>query len=57
VGFSGTPFNTLVLVFVATTLLAVGLGTTGKILGSTISNGSLLLGAAGRQLVLVPALG
>lgn len=56
-GFSGTPFNTLVFVFVATTLLAVGLGTTSKMLRSTISNGPLLLGALVANLVLIPALG
>jgi BASS family bile acid:Na+ symporter len=57
VGFSGTPFNTLVLVLVATTLLAVGLGTTGKMLRRTISNGPLLVGAFAANLILIPALG
>jgi bile acid:Na+ symporter, BASS family len=57
VRFSGTPFNTLVLVFVATTLLAVGLGTTSGILRSTISNGPLILGALAANLVLIPVLG
>ena len=56
-GFSGAPFNTLVLVFVATTLLAVGLGTTGKMLRRTISNGPLLLGALAANVILIPALG
>ena len=55
--FSGAPFNTLVLVFVATTLLAVGLGTTGKMLRRTISNGPLLLGALAANVILIPALG
>jgi bile acid:Na+ symporter, BASS family len=57
VGFSGSPFNTLVLVFVATTLLAVGLGTTGTMLRRTIGNAPLLLGALAANLVLIPALG
>jgi BASS family bile acid:Na+ symporter len=57
VEFSGAPFNTLVLVFVATTLLAVGLGTTGKMLRRTISNGPLLLGALAANVILIPALG
>ena len=56
-GFSGRAFNTLVLVFVATTLLAVGLGTTGKMLRSTIGNAPLLLGALVANLTLIPALG
>lgn len=55
--FSGTPFNTLVLVFVAITLLAVGLGTTCEMLRRTIGNGPLLLGALAANLVLIPALG
>jgi BASS family bile acid:Na+ symporter len=57
VGFSGTPFNTLVLVFVASTLLTVGLGTTGQMLQRTVSNGPLLLGALVVNLVMIPALG
>jgi BASS family bile acid:Na+ symporter len=57
VGFSGTPFNTLVLVFVASTLLAVGLGTTSTMLRRTIGNAPLLLGALAANLILIPALG
>lgn len=57
VDFSGTPFNTLVLVFVASTLLAVGLGTAGEMLRRTVNNGPLLFGAVFVNLVLIPALG
>jgi hypothetical protein len=57
VGFSGTPFNTLVLVFVASTLLAVGLGTTSTMLRRTIGNAPLLLGALAANMILIPALG
>ncbi|MCI0635117.1 MAG: bile acid:sodium symporter [Actinobacteria bacterium] len=56
-GFSGTPFDTLVLVFVASTLFAVGLGTTGQMLQRTVSRGLLFLGALVVNLVLIPALG
>jgi BASS family bile acid:Na+ symporter len=57
VDFSGGPFNTTVLVFVASTMLAVGLGTTAQMLRRTISNGLLLLGALVANMVLIPAFG
>jgi hypothetical protein len=56
-GFSGTPFNTLVLVFVASTLFAVGLGTTGAMLRLTLGNAWLLISALAVNLLLIPAVG
>lgn len=55
--FTGTPFNVLVLVFTASTLLTVGLGTTGDVLRGTITNVPLALGALAANLIVVPALG
>jgi BASS family bile acid:Na+ symporter len=57
VDFSGVPFNTTVLVFVASTMLAVGLGTTARMLRKTISKGLLFLGALAANMVLIPGLG
>jgi BASS family bile acid:Na+ symporter len=57
VEFSGRPFNTLVLLFVSSTLLAVGLGTNVRMLRSAIGNGSLLLAALVANLLLIPAIG
>lgn len=55
--FSGVPFSTTILVFVASTMLAVGLGTTAQMLRRTMSNGLLLVGALAANMVLIPALG
>jgi BASS family bile acid:Na+ symporter len=52
--FSGQPFNTLVLLFVASTLFAVGLGTTGEMLRQTIADGRLLVGALVANLIVIP---
>jgi BASS family bile acid:Na+ symporter len=57
VDFSGVPFNTTVLVFVVSTMVAVGLATTVEMLRRTISNGLLLVGALAANMVLIPALG
>jgi BASS family bile acid:Na+ symporter len=57
VEFSGRPFNTLVLLFVASTLLAVGLGTTGALLRRTAGNRRLLLAALAVNLGVIPLLG
>jgi BASS family bile acid:Na+ symporter len=57
VEFTGTPFNALVLVFVSSTLLTVGLGTSVDALRRTVTNVPLLLGALAANLVLIPALG
>lgn len=55
--FTGTPFNALVLVFVSSTLLAVGIATSVDALRRTVTNVSLLLGALAANLILIPALG
>ncbi|MGH2679517.1 MAG: bile acid:sodium symporter [Actinomycetota bacterium] len=55
--FSGRPFNTLVLLFVASTLFAVGLGTTGEMLRRTVGNRRLLLAALAVNLGAIPLLG
>ena len=55
--FSGTPFNTLVLLFVSSTLFAVGLGTSVGMLRSTIGRASLLLAALAANLVVIPTIG
>lgn len=52
--FSGRPFNTLVLLFVASTLFAVGLGTTGSMLRRAVGDARLLLGALAANLIVVP---
>lgn len=54
---TGTPFNVLVLIFTASTLLTVGLGTSGDVLRRTITNLPLTLGALAANLFVVPALG
>jgi BASS family bile acid:Na+ symporter len=55
--FSGRPFNTLVLLFVASTLLAVGLGTTGAMLRRTIRNRRLLLAVLAVNILAIPLIG
>ncbi len=54
---SGTLFTTTVLVFAASTLLAVGLTTTSAMLKITVSNGRLFAGSLVANLVVITAVG
>jgi BASS family bile acid:Na+ symporter len=56
-GFAGPAFGSLVLLFVASTMLAVGLGTSAATVRRTVANVWLLVGALAANLVIIPALG
>jgi BASS family bile acid:Na+ symporter len=55
--FTGAPFTAIIFVFVASTMVAVGLGTTGRMVRRILTDARLLGGALLVNLILVPALG